>query len=57
MQMFKFQGCFVPAEKCRLTPVDRVFTRLGAQDRILSGTKKVLLNGLSVSHRHEWFGE
>jgi len=30
-------GCYVPAEKCRLTPVDRVFTRLGAQDRILSG--------------------
>ncbi|ETW01726.1 hypothetical protein H310_06332 [Aphanomyces invadans] len=30
-------GCFVPAEKCRLTPVDRIFTRLGASDRILAG--------------------
>ncbi|XP_048208929.1 DNA mismatch repair protein Msh6 isoform X2 [Perognathus longimembris pacificus] len=30
-------GCFVPAEVCRLTPVDRVFTRLGASDRIMSG--------------------
>ncbi|XP_007434749.1 DNA mismatch repair protein Msh6 [Python bivittatus] len=30
-------GCFVPAESCRLTPVDRVFTRLGASDRIMSG--------------------
>lgn len=30
-------GFFVPAESCRLTPVDRVFTRLGASDRILSG--------------------
>lgn len=30
-------GCYVPAEKCRLTPVDRVFTRLGASDRIMSG--------------------
>ncbi|EDO26750.1 predicted protein, partial [Nematostella vectensis] len=30
-------GCYVPAELCRLTPVDRVFTRLGAHDRILAG--------------------
>lgn len=30
-------GCYVPAESFRLTPVDRVFTRLGATDRILSG--------------------
>ncbi|CAI5771285.1 mismatch repair Msh6 isoform X2 [Podarcis lilfordi] len=30
-------GCFVPAESCRLTPVDRIFTRLGASDRIMSG--------------------
>lgn len=30
-------GCFIPAASCRLTPVDRVFTRLGASDRILSG--------------------
>ena len=30
-------GCFVPAEVCRFTPVDRIFTRLGAQDRILHG--------------------
>ncbi|CAC5386035.1 MSH6 [Mytilus coruscus] len=30
-------GCYVPAEKCRMTPVDRVFTRLGASDRIMAG--------------------
>lgn len=30
-------GCFVPASKCILTPVDRIFTRLGASDRILEG--------------------
>jgi len=30
-------GCYVPAEKCALTPVDRIFTRLGASDRILCG--------------------
>ena len=28
-------GCFVPAESCELTPLDRIFTRLGATDRIL----------------------
>jgi DNA mismatch repair protein MSH6 len=30
-------GCYVPAEMCRLTPVDRIFTRLGATDRIMAG--------------------
>ncbi|XP_053099909.1 DNA mismatch repair protein Msh6 isoform X2 [Hemicordylus capensis] len=30
-------GCYVPAESFRFTPVDRVFTRLGASDRIMSG--------------------
>lgn len=30
-------GCFVPADECALTPVDRIFTRLGACDRILLG--------------------
>jgi DNA mismatch repair protein MSH6 len=28
-------GCYIPAEKCELTIVDRVFTRIGASDRIL----------------------
>lgn len=30
-------GSFVPASSCQLTPVDRVFTRLGASDRIMMG--------------------
>ena len=30
-------GCYVPAKFCELTPVDRVFTRIGAQDRIFEG--------------------
>uniref|UniRef100_A0A7S0GJU7 DNA mismatch repair proteins mutS family domain-containing protein n=1 Tax=Amorphochlora amoebiformis TaxID=1561963 RepID=A0A7S0GJU7_9EUKA len=30
-------GCYVPAESCRLTPVDRIFTRVGANDRIMQG--------------------
>ncbi|CAL1537586.1 unnamed protein product [Lymnaea stagnalis] len=30
-------GCYVPAQRCHLTPVDRIFTRLGASDRIMAG--------------------
>ena len=30
-------GCFVPAESCRLSPVDRIFTRIGASDKIMAG--------------------
>lgn len=30
-------GCFVPCDSFIFTPVDRIFTRLGASDRILEG--------------------
>jgi DNA mismatch repair ATPase MutS len=30
-------GCWVPAVHAEITPVDRIFTRIGAQDRIISG--------------------
>jgi hypothetical protein len=30
-------GSYVPAESCQLTPIDCIFTRLGASDRILLG--------------------
>lgn len=30
-------GCWVPCDSFKLTPVDRIFTRLGASDRILEG--------------------
>ena len=30
-------GCYVPATSCRLTVVDRIFTRIGANDNILQG--------------------
>ncbi|XP_046408641.1 DNA mismatch repair protein Msh6 [Ischnura elegans] len=30
-------GCHVPATSCQLTPADRIFTRLGANDRIGEG--------------------
>ena len=30
-------GSKVPADRCVMTPVDRIFTRVGASDRILAG--------------------
>ena len=30
-------GSYVPAESCELTPIDCIYTRLGASDRILLG--------------------
>lgn len=30
-------GCYVPADSARLTPVDRIMSRLGAQDNIFAG--------------------
>ena len=30
-------GSYVPAEECELTPIDCIYTRLGASDRILLG--------------------
>ncbi|KAK9148929.1 hypothetical protein Scep_007686 [Stephania cephalantha] len=30
-------GCYAPCEMCMLTPVDIIFTRLGATDRIMTG--------------------
>ncbi|KAI9359283.1 putative DNA mismatch repair protein Msh6 [Zopfochytrium polystomum] len=30
-------GCYVPAESCTLTPFDRIFTRIGANDNIMAG--------------------
>ena len=34
--IFLCQGCYVPATKCKLSPVDRIFTRMGACDRIMA---------------------
>nr|CCA22891.1 PREDICTED: similar to G/T mismatch binding protein p [Albugo laibachii Nc14] len=30
-------GCFVPATNCRMSPFDRIFTRIGATDNLLAG--------------------
>jgi len=35
--MLAQMGCYVPASSCRLSPVDRIFTRIGASDKILAG--------------------
>ncbi len=35
-------GCFVPGESCTLSPVDIIFTRLGASDRIMHGHSKFI---------------
>jgi len=35
-------GCRVNAEACRLTPVDRIFTRIGSYDTILEGKSTLL---------------
>ncbi|SPP75998.1 probable DNA mismatch repair protein Msh6 [Drosophila guanche] len=47
-------GAHVPAASCRLSLVDRVFTRLGAQDDILAGhsTFLVELNETSLILKH-----
>ncbi|XP_045779005.1 probable DNA mismatch repair protein Msh6 isoform X2 [Maniola jurtina] len=36
-------GSYVPAQQCRLSLVDRIFTRLGASDDILSGQSTFLV--------------
>ncbi|KAK6203227.1 muts domain V-domain-containing protein [Scheffersomyces amazonensis] len=52
-------GCYVPCESAKLTPIDKIMTRLGAQDNILQGkstffvelseTKKILSNATPFS--------
>lgn len=36
-------GCPIPAVSCRMTIVDRIFTRLGAQDDIMAGHSTFLV--------------
>ncbi|RKP18727.1 hypothetical protein ROZALSC1DRAFT_29612 [Rozella allomycis CSF55] len=30
-------GCYIPAKSCTISPVDRIFTRIGAHDNIMAG--------------------
>ena len=47
-------GCYVPAERCSLSPVDRIFTRVGANDAIMAGlsTFRVELEETASILRH-----
>lgn len=52
-------GCYVPASKYSCSPVDRIFTRIGASDKLELGkstffiemeeTKSILLQGTNRS--------
>lgn len=42
-------GCYVPAESCILSPVDIIFTRLGASDRIMSGESTFMVECMEAS--------
>jgi DNA mismatch repair protein MSH6 len=53
-------GCFVPAEEARLTPVDRIFTRLGASDNILAGQSTFFVElheTATILHEGWWWSQ
>ncbi|HHS50852.1 MAG TPA: DNA mismatch repair protein MutS [candidate division Zixibacteria bacterium] len=43
-------GSFVPAQKCRLRPVDRIFTRVGAMDNIARGQSTFLVEMIETAN-------
>jgi DNA mismatch repair protein MSH6 len=43
-------GCYVPAEECELTPADRIFTRIGANDNIMTGQSTFMVELLETSN-------
>jgi len=43
-------GSYVPAEKCRLSPVDRIFTRVGAMDNISRGQSTFLVEMIETAN-------
>lgn len=42
-------GCHVPASECHLAPVDRIFTRLGANDNIIAGQSTFMVELLDTA--------
>ncbi|KAL4436867.1 hypothetical protein ABPG75_004006 [Micractinium tetrahymenae] len=42
-------GCYVPCSQAELAPVDRIYTRIGAQDRIFSGESTFAVEMLETS--------
>jgi DNA mismatch repair protein MSH6 len=45
-------GSYVPAQKCQLTPIDCIFTRLGASDRILLGQSTFFVEVRKAPRKH-----
>ncbi|KAL9651894.1 hypothetical protein ABK040_000240 [Willaertia magna] len=43
-------GCYVPAEDCEMTIVDRIFTRIGANDRIMAGESTFMVELTETSN-------
>ena len=43
-------GAWVPAERCQLTPVDRIFTRVGANDKLMQGQSTFFVELMETSH-------
>ncbi|RKZ30461.1 DNA mismatch repair protein MutS, partial [bacterium] len=43
-------GSYVPAQKCRLRPVDRIFTRVGAMDNIARGQSTFLVEMIEAAN-------
>ncbi len=43
-------GSFVPAQSCRLRPVDRIFTRVGAMDNIARGQSTFLIEMIETAN-------
>ena len=43
-------GSFVPAKSCRLHPVDRIFTRVGAMDNIARGQSTFLVEMIETAN-------
>lgn len=43
-------GCFVPAERARISPVDKIFVRSGASDMISSGISTFMLEMIEASY-------
>lgn len=43
-------GCFVPADSCLLSPVDRIFTRIGARDDLTRGNSTFMVEMLETAN-------
>ena len=48
-------GCAVPAEAMRLSVVDRLFTRLGASDRLLKGESTFMVEITETAWQRDFY--